>query len=191
VSPKLALYSMIILTAFVLVSLAIAFLNPLPLHFFYPGVLLANISGYIALFLVAATGVLMLFRKPMLRMTRSPDALREVHVVLAALGGLFIIIHVAFLLFFPISLPVLFGYLGTYVAFVVWVTGVIFIEGFRSSLFYHGLLSLVGLSLIVIHVFGAGRSVPIFISGIALVAIAVVVIFGALKQLAELPPESA
>jgi len=187
VPTKLALYSTLILTGFVLAALVIAFLNPVPLRFFYPGARFANISGFIALFLVAGTGIMMVFRKPMLRATRSPDALRQLHVVLAALGGLFIIVHVAFLFLFPISLPVLLGYIGTYVAFVVWVTGATFIEGFRNSLFYHGLLSLVGVSLIIIHVFAAGRDVSVLVSGIALVAIAVVVLFGALKQFAELP----
>lgn len=184
---KLAFYSLLILTGFVLISLLVAFLNPFPLRFFYQGVLLANISGFVALFLVAGTGILMIFKKPLLRMTRSPDALKELHVMLAALGGLFIIIHVSFLFLFPITLPVLFGYLGVYLAFVVWVTGATFLEGFRSSLFYHSLLSLIAVSLIVLHVFSAGRTVPLFVSGLILIIIAGVVLFGALKQMAELP----
>jgi hypothetical protein len=191
VSSHLAYYSTLILTAFVLVSILIAFFNPLPFRLLFSGALLANVAGFLALFLIAATGVMMLFRRSLLRRFRNPDLLKEIHVWVAALGGAFLIIHVVFLLFFPVTLPVLYGYVATYFAFVIWVTGLLFMEGLRSSLFYHVLLSLIGVSLIVLHVFTAGRDVPITISGIILVLIASVVLGSALRQFARLSREGA
>jgi len=180
---------MLILTGFVVGSILIAFSNPFPLGFLYPETVFAEISGFAALFLVAATGMMMFFRKQILRSTKDPEALRDLHVVIAALGGLFLIIHVGFFLLMRLTLPVLFGYIGGYVAFVVWVAGAVYLEGYRSSLFYHGLLSLIAVSLIVVHVVSAGRDIPVLASGIALVVIAAVVVIGALKPLAELPTE--
>src|ERR1700691_255140 len=112
---RLAVVSMIILTVFVIALVLIAFINPLPGGFFRSGTVFANISGFIAIFLIGASGGMMFFRTSVLKSTRNADAFREVHVLLAALGGLFLIFHVAFFLLFPLSLPVLIGYIGTYV----------------------------------------------------------------------------
>ena len=189
VSGRLALASMLILTSFVVTSILISLYDPFPSGFLSPATVFAEISGFAALFLVAATGMMMFFRKQILRSTKDPEALRDLHVVIAALGGLFLIIHVGFFLLMRLTLPVLFGYIGGYVAFVVWVAGAVYLEGYRSSLFYHGLLSLIAVSLIVVHVVSAGRDIPVLASGIALVVIAAVVVIGALKPLAELPTE--
>jgi hypothetical protein len=152
----------------------------------YQGTLLANVSGFVAFFLIAASGGMMIFRRSLLRRFRNPDLLRAIHVWVAAAAGVFLIIHVVFFLLFPVTLPVLFGYIATYAAFVIWLLGLLFIEGLRSSLFYHGILSLIGASLILVHVFGAGRSVPVTISGIALVLTAAVVLGSAVWQFARL-----
>ncbi|MGD0638340.1 MAG: hypothetical protein ABSA72_09925 [Nitrososphaerales archaeon] len=174
------------LTALVIVSVAIAFTNPVPYDMLYQGTLLANVSGFLAFFLIAASGGMMVFRRSLLRRFRNPDLLRGIHVWVAAAAGVFLIIHVVFFLLFPVTLPVLFGYVATYAAFVIWVSGLLFIEGLRSSLFYHGILSLIGASLILVHVLGAGRSVPVTISGIALVLTAAVVLGSAVWQFARL-----
>ena len=187
-SGRLAVFSTLLLLGLVIAAILIALIDPLPTGLFSQGAVFANISGFVAVFLIGATGVMTLFRKPVLRSTKDAEAFRELHVLLAALGGLFLIFHVAFFLLFPLTLPVLFGYVGSYLAFVVWVSGALFLEGFRSSLFYHSLLSLVGISLIIVHVFSAGRGIPVLVSGVALVVIASVVLVGALKQLTGLPP---
>jgi len=187
VSMRLALSSTLLLTAFVILSIVIAAINPFPSGFLFPATIFAQISGFAAAILVGSTGVLMLFRKQVLRITRDTDALRDLHVVLAALGGLFIILHVGFFLLMRLTLPVLFGYLGVYVAFVVWVTGALYLEGYRSSLFYHGLLSLIAVALIAVHIVSAGVDIPLLFSGIVLVLIASVVVYGALKPVADLP----
>src|SRR5208283_508897 len=132
VSGRLALASMLILTSFVVTSILISLYDPFPSGFLSPATVFAEISGFAALFLVAATGMMMFFRKQILRSTRDPDALRNLHVLIAALGGFFLITHVGFFLLMRLTLPVLLGYLGAYVAFVVWVTGAIYLEGYRS-----------------------------------------------------------
>jgi len=167
-------------------SVLVAFFNPVPYGMLYRGTLLANVSGFLAFFLIAASGGMMIFRRSLLRRFRNPDLLRGIHVWVAAAAGVFLIVHVVFFLLFPVTLPVLFGYVATYAAFVIWVSGLLFMEGLRSSLFYHGILSLIGASLILGHVFGAGRSVPVAISGIALVLTAVVVLGTAVWQFARL-----
>ena len=187
VSSKLALTSMLLLTGLVVASVVIAFANPFPSGFFYSGMIFAQISGFAAALLLASTGVLMLFRKQILRTTKDPEALRSLHLVIASLAGLFIIFHVGLFVLMRLTLPVLFGYLGAYVAFVVWVTGAVYLEGYRSSLFYHGLLGLVAVALIVVHIVSAGVDIPIIFSGVALVLIAAAVVIGALKPVADLP----
>jgi hypothetical protein len=178
---KLALYSTLTLTAFVMLSVLVAFFNPVPYGMLYQGTLLANVAGFLAFFLIAASGGMMIFRRSLLRRFRNPDLLRGIHVWVAAAAGVFLIIHVVFFLLFPVTLPVLFGYVATYAAFVIWVSGLLFMEGLRSSLFYHGILSLIGASLILGHVFG-----PVAISGIALVLTAAVVLGTAVWQFVRL-----
>ncbi len=170
-----------------MLSVLLAFANPLPVDVLYRGAFLANLAGFLAFFLIGAAGVMMIFRRSLLRRFRNPDLLRGIHVWIAASGGGFLLAHAAFFLLFPVSLPVLLGYLATYAAFVVWVTGLLFMEGLGSSLFYHGLLSLIGASLILVHVIGAGRGIPVTISGIVLILAASAVLAGAAWQFARLP----
>jgi hypothetical protein len=191
VPSKLAYYSTVILTGFVVVSVLSSFIDPFPFAFLYSGALVANVAGFLALVLIAASGVMMLFRRSLLRRFRTPDLLREVHVVVAASGGAFLIFHVVFFLLFPLSLPVLIGYIATYAAFVVWVTGLLFLEGLRGSLFYHGLLSLIGVSLMMVHVFSAGRDIPLTISGLVLILVASAVLGSAVRQFARLSRDGA
>ncbi|MGA2665917.1 MAG: hypothetical protein ABSF83_13335 [Nitrososphaerales archaeon] len=183
---KLAYYSTIALTAFVAFSVLAALVRLVPLGVMYSGAFLANVAGFIALALIAASGVMMLFRRTLLRRSRDPELLKAVHVWVAAAGGAFLIVHVVFFLLFPVTLPVLFGYAATYAAFVVWLSGLFFLEGVRGSLFYHGLLSLVGISLMVVHVFGAGGDIPLAFSGAALVLMASAVLGAAVWQFVKL-----
>ena len=152
----------------------------------YSGAFLANAAGFVALVLIGASGVMMVFRRTLLRTYRDPELLKAVHIWVAAGGGAFLLVHVVFFLFFPITLPVLLGYVATYASFVIWVSGLFFLEGVRGSLFYHGLISLVGVSLMVVHTFGAGREIPLAVSGAALVLMASVVLGAAVMQFVKL-----
>jgi hypothetical protein len=177
---------MLVLTALVSVTVALGLAQLAPLTFLYSYAYFANISGYIALVLIAATGVIMLFRRTLLRYLKDAELLRNIHVTIAGLGGAFLVVHVVFFLLFPLSLPVLFGYAATYAALAIWITGALFLEGMRGSLFYHGLLSLIGISLMVVHVFSAGRGLPDVVSGAVLVLIASSVLVIAVYRFADL-----
>ena len=69
---------------------------------------------------------------------------------------------------FPLSLPVLLGYAATGAALFVWITGGIYFQGARNSMFYHGLLSIGAIFLMIVHTFGAGRNIPVELSRLSL-----------------------
>src|ERR1700680_935829 len=137
---------------------------------------LADLFGFLALALIAATGALMLFKTSLTTWMRGPERLWRLHVVIAGAGGFFLGLHVVLFLAFPLSLPVLLGYAATGAALFVWITGGIYFQGVRSSMFYHGLLSIGAIFLMIVHTFGAGRNIPVELSGVSLALIAVAVL---------------
>jgi hypothetical protein len=180
--PYFSALALTVLVAFTTL-LGVAQLAPFTLLYRYG--YYANVAGYVALVLIAATGVIMLFRKQLLGYLKDPQLLRAIHVAVAGIGGGFLVFHVVFFLLFPLSLPVLFGYLATYTALAVWISGAFFLEGLRGSLFYHGLLSLIGISLMVVHVFSTQRGLSDAFSGAVLVLIACSVLAIAVKRLVD------
>ena len=146
---------------------------------------LADLFGFLALALIAATGVLMLFKRGLTAWMGSPERLWRLHIVIAGAGGLFLGLHVVFLIAFPLSLPVLLGYGATGAALFVWLTGAVYFQGVRDSMFYHGVLSIGGVFLMVVHTFGAGRNIPIELSGVSLAAMAFAVLAGVTWRLAR------
>jgi hypothetical protein len=167
-------YSTIVLVVLVITSIIPAVVIPIQLEGFYSFRGLAYLSGLLALYLILLSGGMMLFKKELLGLTRSPEGLRLVHVVISALGGVFLVFHVTLLLFFPMTLPVLFGYLASGAALVVWITGIVILAKRHASLFYHALFSVVGVVLIVVHAFGAGFYRNLQVSALALVLTAFV-----------------
>lgn len=95
---------------------------------------LANVSGLLALLLLVAAGAMMTFRRSLLARTRYADGLRTVHVVVSALAGLFLIIHVAALISFPLTFDALLGYVASGAALLIWITGETYLKGVRRSL---------------------------------------------------------
>lgn len=139
---------------------------------------LADLFGFLALALIAATGVMMLFKGPLAMWIGSPERLWRLHILIAGAGGIFLGLHVVLFLAFPLSLPVFLGYLATGAALFVWLTGGVYFQGMRNSMFYHGLLSIGAIFLMVLHTFGAGRNIPMQVSGISLALAAVLVLAG-------------
>lgn len=180
---RLIYYSTLGACLLVLVSVVLALTEVLPSSLLYSNALLANVSGFLALGLLVASGAVVFFKRAFLLRFRTHEVFKGVHIWLAFAGGVFLFIHVELLILWPISLPVFYGYIATYVAFVIWLSGLLFMEGLRGSMFYHSLLSLIGVALILIHTFQAGRDIPMAVSGIVLVAAALVVIGGAVTQL--------
>jgi hypothetical protein len=176
---KIGRFSTVTLAFVFLFSLGALFLLPLSprLYFFRIGSL-GDLFGFLALALIAATGVLMLFKGRLARWMGSPERLWRLHIVVAGAGGLFMGLHVVIFLDFPLSLPVLLGYVATGAALFVWITGGIYFQGVRNSMFSHGLLSIGAIFLIVLHTVGAGRNIPVELSGITLALTAIAVLAG-------------
>ena len=124
------------------------------------GLMLGDIFGLLAIALISATAVFMLMRKRILKRFKNLELLRRVHIAVASLGGLFLVLHVAYFISYPLSLEIFLGYVSASLALVVWLTGTAFLERFRDSLYFHGTLSLSAISLMVIHSAAAGLNVP-------------------------------
>jgi hypothetical protein len=131
--------------------------------------MLGDVFGLIALALIGATAVLMLIRRRILKRFKNLELIRRAHIAIAAVGGLFLVLHVAYFITYPVNLEILLGYLSATLALVVWVTGTAFLERFRDSLYFHGTLSLSGISLMVIHSAAAGLNVPFALAELVLV----------------------
>ena len=176
--------SLVLVSAFSLGVLVLLRFAPRPYFLFGAGSL-ADLFGFLALALIAATGVLMLFKGRLTAWMGSPERLWRLHIVIAAAGGVFLGLHVVLFLAFPLSLPVLLGYAASGAALFVWITGGIYFQGVRNSMFYHGLLSIGAIFLMVVHTFGAGRNIPVVLSGLSLALIAVAVLAGVTWQLVK------
>lgn len=134
-----------------------------------PGIQLGDIFGIAALVLIAATAILMLLRRQILKRFKNLDLIRRAHIAVAGLAGLFLVLHVAYFITYPVNLEILLGYVAAAMALVVWLTGTAFLERFRDSLYFHGTLSLSGVSLMVIHSAAAGLNVPLAVAEVVLV----------------------
>lgn len=175
---------LVLVSLFSLVFLLLMRFSPRPYSIFGIGSL-AELFGFLALALIAVTGVLMLFKGRLTGWMASPERLWRMHVVIAGAGGVFLGLHVVLFLSFPLSLPVLLGYAAAGAALFVWLTGGIYFQAVRNSMFYHGLLSIGAIFLMVVHTFGAGRNIPVALSGVSLALIAIAVLAGVTWQLAK------
>lgn len=149
-------------------------------------ILLGDVFGYVALAFVIFTASFMLVRRRLLRLTKNLNLLRKVHVYAATLAGLFIILHVAYFVSWPLTLAVLSGYASAALAAVVWITGTAFLERFRDSLFYHGTMSFATVALITVHAAGAGLNIPVGVAVVVLAAVAFMALFTAQAHLSKL-----
>lgn len=104
----------------------------------------------------------MLIRKRLLKYTKNLELLRRIHIYASALGGLFLILHVAYFITYPVTTAVVLGYVSAAVAGTVWIMGTAFLERFKDSLFYHGSLSLAAISLMFIHAASSGINIPVY-----------------------------
>ena len=141
------------------------------------GLMLGDVFGLLALALISATAVFMLLRRRILRRFKNLDVLRRIHIAIAGLGGLFLVLHVAYFITWPLNGEIFLGYLSATLSLVVWVTGTAFLERFRDSLYFHGTLSLSAISLMVIHSASAGLNVPFALAEVVLAGTTMVAIY--------------
>jgi hypothetical protein len=152
------------------------------LQLFNELILPGDIFGFLALALISYTSVFMLVRKRLLKLTRNLDLLRKVHMYAATLGGLFLVLHVAYFITWPLTTGVVLGYVAAAIAGVVWVTGTAFLERFRDSLFYHGSLSLAAVSLMTIHAASSALNFPVLLAYAIVLSSTLVVVYKAFKH---------
>lgn len=177
VSMKIGRFSTVLLASVLMFSLAAFSLLPSgSLPFGVVG--LADLFGFLALALIAGTGVLMLFKGRLAGWMGSTEKLWRLHILVAGAGGVFLGLHVVLLLAFPVSLPVFLGYAATGAALLVWTTGATYLQAVRTSTFYHGLVSMGAILLVVLHTVGSGRDIPPEVSGVGLTLTSVLVLVG-------------
>jgi len=148
--------------------------------------MLGDVFGLVALVLIAATAVLMLLRRRILRRFKNLEAIRRIHIAVAGLAGLLLVLHVAYFVSYPLTLEVALGYLSAALGFVVWLTGTAFLERFRDSLYFHGTLSLSAISLMVIHSSAAGLNVPFALAEATLLGTTAVAVLKTSKYVGKL-----
>ena len=134
-----------------------------------------DVYGFAALLLIALTAALMLLRSRLLKFTRNVSLLRSAHLVLSALAGLFLALHISTLFLPPISTGILIGYVAVIASAAAWLTGTAFLEKVKDSLFFHGVLSAVLIPLALLHAATASANIPSYWTEIMLVATAAVV----------------
>jgi hypothetical protein len=149
------------------------------------GLGIANLAGFLALFFIIVTAVMMFIKARLFNRYHSHQGLiRNTHIVVAALGGAFLLLHADYFIKAPIlNTGIFLGYLGTAVALVVWFTGFSFLERLRYSLLYHGSLSLLAISLMVIHTLDLGFNISIGVTEVILALIAILTFSRAMLHL--------
>ena len=148
------------------------------------GIGIANLAGFLALFFIIATAVMMFVKTRLFnRYPSYQKVLRNTHIILASLGGAFLLLHADYFINAPIlNTGIFLGYLSTAVALIVWFTGFSFLERLRYSLLYHGSLSLFAISLMVVHALVLGFNITLEISEAILATIVVVTFARALMH---------
>jgi len=139
-------------------------------------ILPGDIFGYLGLFFVILTSMLMFGRRVFLRYAKNLNTLRTIHILVATLAGFFIILHVAYFVTYPITNAVLLGYVSVALAGVVWIAGTAYLEKFREPFYYHGSFSFAAVSMMLIHTVSSGANVPIIISYFVLGVTSVLII---------------
>jgi Rieske Fe-S protein len=74
--------------------------------------MLGDVFGLLALALIGATAVLMLLRRRILKRFKNLELIRRAHIAIAGLAGLFLVLHVAYFITYPVNLEILLGYLS-------------------------------------------------------------------------------
>ena len=167
---------------------------------------LGDVFGYLALTFVTASTILiarknLLIRKRLLRGPLSPKRhlrrrrirgrllyltnlglLRRAHAVMALLGGFFLVLHVAYLISYPVNDAIVLGYVAGAVALFIGLTGTSYLQKFREARFFHGSIALAAIALMATHAIGSGFNLPIWMSVVALLATASVAFAAAVRN---------
>lgn len=141
--------------------------------------------GYLAFLFLAVSAAMMILRKQIIARFRDLAQIRRLHVAFSALAGLFIALHAAFFIQFPLDYGVVIGYVAAAGAVAVWMTGTAFLEQLRDSLFFHGTLSLVVLGLVAVHSAVTGFNLPVWVVDASLAGTVCVMAYATARQIAK------
>lgn len=134
-----------------------------------------DLYGFAALFLIALAAALMLLRSKVLKLTKNIALVRASHLVISALAGLFLALHISTLFLPPISTGIILGYGAVIASVIAWLTGTAFLEKVKDSLFFHGVLSSILIPLSMMHAATTSTNFPAYWSQVILAGTAVVV----------------
>ena len=112
--------------------------------------------------------------------------LRRGHTTIALLGGLFVVIHIAYFITYPINDAILLGYVAIAAALFLGLTGTSYLQRLREARFYHGSMTLPAIALITVHAVGSGFNLPVWMATVALGVTAGVVFVTAARHLRRL-----
>ncbi|MDA4125314.1 MAG: hypothetical protein OK438_07725 [Thaumarchaeota archaeon] len=112
--------------------------------------------------------------------------IRKGHTIVALLGGLFVIIHVAYFITYPINDAILLGYVAVAAALFLGLTGTAYLQRFREARFYHGSMTLAAIALMTVHAVGSGFNLPVWIATAALAVTAGVVFVFATRHVGKM-----
>ncbi|MGI0085121.1 MAG: hypothetical protein ACREBQ_08570, partial [Nitrososphaerales archaeon] len=73
------------------------------MSFYLSELFLGDVSGFLALFLISATALLMVAKRSLLKHTKRQLLFKRVHIIVASLGGGFLIMHADFFIGAPIG----------------------------------------------------------------------------------------
>jgi hypothetical protein len=136
-----------------------------------------DIYGFVAVILMAASAIFIVFRGKIVKHVRNLSLLRALHVAVSTGAGLFLVLHVSSFMTYPLNDGIIIGYVAFVLSVAVWLSGMAFIQRAKDSLHFHLFLSLALISIILIHASAAGPNIPmpvaeVMIGGSSLVAFA-------------------
>jgi hypothetical protein len=125
---------------------------------------IGDIFGFLAVIFTGLSAFLMVARSKILKITRNLQGIRLFHIAISFLAGLFMLLHISFYLNYPMNTGIILGYATVGTAIIVWLTGSAFLEKVKDSLLFHGSLSIVLISLALIHAASSAANFPDFFS---------------------------
>jgi hypothetical protein len=130
----------------------------------FANAVLGDLFGFAAIILTAVSAIFMFFRGKIVRRIKNLSLIRTIHIVISALAGLFLVLHVAYYITYPVNVGIYVGYVAFGTSLVVWLTGTGFLEKVKDSLLFHGSLSIGFVSLVLIHAASSGVNIPFVVS---------------------------
>lgn len=121
-----------------------------------------------------------------MKLTRNLQAIRAIHVVISAMAGLFIILHVSYYFMMPLTTGVLLGYGSFGIAVAVWLTGTAFLERVRDSFLFHSSFSIIFIAMALLHGASSSTNIPPILSEAIMVGAVAILLMNGVYQLSKM-----